>query len=75
LKERAKIQRQFEYQQLQNKLLNSDKMKLIEWWVDHNEPDIKPYSVSFTIHDVNLLLCKIFFFVKLIFMFDGSNKF
>jgi hypothetical protein len=47
------MQRQFEYQQLQNKLLNSDKMKLIEWWVDHNEPDIKPYSVSFAFLSVD----------------------
>ena len=44
--ERAKAQRNFEYQVLQNKLENSDKNKKIEWWVDKNEPDIKPYSVS-----------------------------
>lgn len=44
--ERAKIQRNIEYQILQNKLENSEKSKRIEWWKDKNEPDIKPYSVS-----------------------------
>ena len=44
--DRAKVQRNFEYQVLQNKLENSDKNKKIEWWKDKNEPDIKPYSVS-----------------------------
>jgi hypothetical protein len=46
LQERAKIQRNIEYQILQNKLENSEKSKRIEWWKDKNEPDIKPYSVS-----------------------------
>jgi hypothetical protein len=44
--ERAKVQRNIEYQILQNKLENSEKSKRIEWWKDKNEPDIKPYSVS-----------------------------
>ena len=44
--ERAKVQRNFEYQVLQTRLENSEKNKKIEWWKDKNEPDIKPYSVS-----------------------------
>ena len=34
--ERAKVQRNIEYQILQNKLENSEKSKRIEWWKDKN---------------------------------------
>lgn len=45
-KERAKQQRNLEYQIVQTKIETSEKHNQIEWWKDKNEPDIKPYSVS-----------------------------
>ncbi len=49
LKERAKKQRNYEYQLLQNKLEHSEKARRIEWWKDRNSPVIKPYSVSVSV--------------------------
>ncbi len=56
--ERAKMQRNYEYQLLQNKIESSDKKKHIEWWKDNNDQDIKPYSVSY--HPISKTL--VFFF-------------
>ena len=53
LQERAKMQRNQEYQMLQSKLESSPKSQHIRWWKDHSEQDVKPYSVSWPLLSVN----------------------
>ena len=45
-KTRAENLRNLEYNYVKDKLDYSEKSTKVDWWKDHNSPDVKPYSVS-----------------------------
>jgi hypothetical protein len=46
IKTRAENVRNLEYNYVKDKLDYSEKSTKVDWWKDHNSPDVKPYSVS-----------------------------
>jgi hypothetical protein len=46
--------RNLEYNYVKEKLNYSDKANRVDWWKDHNQPDVKPYSVSLNEYEIRI---------------------
>lgn len=45
-----------EYNYVKERLNYSDKANKVDWWKDHNSPDVKPYSVSLNEYELSSIL-------------------